>query len=134
MQDCLEHLPDPPRALAKIRGLLRPGGAFLAVTPDVGSWLARVQRQSWVSLKFPEHVVLYSEQTLRRALEESGFRVECIRPAGQYARLDFVASRALRGHPRFGEGVARAVRALGGRDRRVWVPSGSLAVVATRAS
>jgi SAM-dependent methyltransferase len=131
MQDCLEHLPEPRAALAKIRRLLRPGGALLAVTPDVRSWVARVQRGNWVSLKFPEHVILYSETTLRRALSESGLRVERIVPAGQYARLDFLASRIVNGHPRLASELSRWVRRLGGDGRRIYVPSGSLAVVAT---
>ncbi len=131
MQDCLEHFPDPLAALAKTRSALRPGGALLAVTPNVGSWLARLQGRNWVSLKFPEHVVLFSESTLRRALETSGFRVETIVPAGQYARLDFLATRAASGFPKIGAALARALRTLGGGARRVYVPSGSLAVVAT---
>ncbi len=131
MQDCLEHFPDPLHALAKTRAALRPGGALLAVTPDVGSWLARVQGRRWVSLKFPEHVVLFSEATLRRALETAGFRVETIVPAGQYARLDFLATRVASGFPRAGGLLARLVRGVGGAERRVYVPSGSIAVVAT---
>jgi SAM-dependent methyltransferase len=131
MQDCLEHLPDPLAALAKARTALRPGGALLAVTPNVGSWLARVQGRRWVSLKFPEHVVLFSERTLRRTLETAGFRVERMASAGQYARLDFLATRAASGFPRIGNALARGVRSLGGGTRRIYVPSGSIAVVAT---
>lgn len=131
LQDCLEHLPEPRAALAKIRTLLRPGGALLAVTPDVGSWLARLQRRNWVSLKFPEHVVLYSRATLRRALEHAGLRVERMVPAGQYARVDFLASRVASGHPRLAAALARWAKHLGGDERRLYVPSGSLAVVAT---
>jgi 2-polyprenyl-3-methyl-5-hydroxy-6-metoxy-1,4-benzoquinol methylase len=131
MQDCLEHFPDPLEALAKTRAALRPGGALLAVTPNVGSWVARLQGRRWVSLKFPEHVVLFSERTLRRTLETAGFRVETMVPAGQYARLDFLATRVASGFPRLGQALARAVRVVGGSERRVYVPSGSLAVVAT---
>ena len=133
MQDCLEHFPEPLAALAKTRAALRPGGALLAVTPNVGSWLARLQGRRWVSLKFPEHVVLFSETTLRRTLERAGFRVETIVPAGQYARLDFLATRAASGFPRLGDALARGLRALGGAERRVYVPSGSIAVVAVPA-
>jgi len=131
MQDCLEHFPDPLAALAKTRSALRPGGALLAVTPNVGSWLARVQGRRWVSLKFPEHVVLFSERTLRRTLETAGFHVETMVPAGQYARLDFLATRIAAGFPRLGTTLERAVRAFGGGARRLYVPSGSIAVVAT---
>ncbi|MEW6271512.1 MAG: bifunctional glycosyltransferase/class I SAM-dependent methyltransferase [Thermodesulfobacteriota bacterium] len=131
LQDCLEHLPEPGAALDKIRRVLRPGGALFAVTPNVRSWLARVQRDNWVSLKFPEHVILYSRDTLRRALEGHGFRVESMSAAGQYARLDFLAARVARGHPRLASILERLARGAGGDARRVYVPSGSIAVVAT---
>jgi hypothetical protein len=75
--------------------------------------------------------VLFSETSLRRTLEPAGFRVETMVPAGQYARLDFLATRAASGFPRLGAGLARAVRLLGGAERRAYVPSGSIAVVAT---
>ena len=131
LQDCFEHLPDPRAALGRIRDVLRPGGALLAVTPNAGSWLARVQGSSWVSLKFPEHVILYSRDNLRRVLESSGFAVESMTPAGQYARLDFLAERVARGYPQLAGALANAARRFGGHERRVYVPSGSLAVVAT---
>jgi SAM-dependent methyltransferase len=134
LQDCLEHLPEPRAALARIRSVLRPGGALFAVTPDVHSWLSRVQRDNWVSLKFPEHVILYSRDTLRRVLEGNGFAVESITPAGQYARLDFLAERVAKGHPQLARALARVARRAGGAERRVYVPSGSIAVVATARS
>lgn len=130
MQDCLEHFPDPVGALVKARAALRPGGALLAVTPNVDSWIASVQGRRWVSLKFPEHVVLFSERTLRRALETAGFRVETVVSAGQYARLDFLAHRIASGFPRVGDALAGMLQACGGSRRRVYVPSGSIAVVA----
>ncbi len=133
MQDCLEHLPDPREALAKARRVLRPGGRLLVVTPNVDSWLARVQRGRWVSLKLPEHVILYRPATLDRLLEESGFRVERRVAAGQYARLDFVAARLAGGRVRLADGLERWVRRLGGGAVRLWVPSGSSVVVATLA-
>jgi len=131
MQDCLEHFPDPLAALAKARRVLRPGGALLAVTPNVRSWIARAQGSRWVSLKFPEHVVLYSRATLRRALEATGFRIASMEAAGQYARLDFVASRAASGFPILEAPVLRSLRRLGADRRRLYVPSGSIAAVAT---
>jgi SAM-dependent methyltransferase len=131
LQDCFEHLPDPAAALARIRAVLRPGGALLAVTPNAHSWLARVQGNNWVSLKFPEHVILYSRGTLRRVLEANGFAVESMTAAGQYARLDFLAERVAKRQPQLGRALARATRRFGGHERRVYVPSGSVAVVAT---
>jgi SAM-dependent methyltransferase len=131
LQDCLEHLTDPPAALARVRELLRPGGALLVTTPNTRSWLARLQGTSWLSLKFPEHVVLYDAASLSRALAEAGFRVRRMVPAGQVARLDFLVSRAFGAWPRLRDALVAIVRALGGGRVRLYVPSGSLAVVAT---
>jgi SAM-dependent methyltransferase len=131
MQDCLEHFPDVDVALRKVRDVLAPGGALLAVTPNTGSVLSRVQRRRWVSLKFPEHVVLYSERTLRRALAGAGFRVRTMVPAGQYVRLDFVARRLAGRDSWLGAALERAARSVAAGGRRLYVPSGSLAVVAT---
>lgn len=132
MQDCFEHLPDPRGAVVRTRGLLREGGVFLVVTPNTRSLLARLQRRAWVSLKFPEHVVLFSSVTLRRILEEEGFRLERMEAAGQYVRLDFLASRIFSGYPRLARRARSVVASLGGGRLRLWVGSGSLLVVARR--
>jgi dolichyl-phosphate beta-glucosyltransferase len=131
LQDCFEHLRDPRAALTRARSVLRDGGALLLVTPNVESWLSTFQGRNWVSLKFPEHVALYSRRTLRRALEDAGFDVQAVLPARQYARLDFLAERAASAYPRLGAALARGARWLGGASARIYVPSGSLAVVAT---
>jgi len=132
MQDCLEHFRDPRAALVRVAEVLRPGGCVLLVTPNVDSLLARVQRRSWVSLKFPEHVVLFGPATLRRVLAEAGLEFESQRPAGQYARLDFLVSRGLSGVPALAVRLQRLLSRLGGARLRFWVGSGSLVVVARR--
>jgi dolichyl-phosphate beta-glucosyltransferase len=134
LQDCLEHFRDPREALMRIREVLRPGGCVLLVTPNTDSLLAKFQRRSWVSLKFPEHVVLFQRATLTRILEEAGFEVETQVPAGQYARLDFLVSRVLSGYPRLAVRAQAITAKVGGARVRFWVGSGSLLVVASRPS
>ncbi len=132
LQDSFEHLPDPRATLARLHGVLRPGGRLLVATPNTASLIARLQRGAWVSLKFPEHVLLWSPRPMRRALREAGFEIERIVPAGQWVRLDFLAHRVFSGRPRAGAAAARALRAIGAGGVRAWVPSGSIAVVAAR--
>ena len=133
LQDCLEHFRDPREALLRIREVLRPGGRVILVTPNTDSLLAKLQRRSWVSLKFPEHVVLFQPGTLKRILEETGFIIETRTAAGQYARLDFLVSRVLSGYPRLASLAQASVAKLGGAHLRFWVGSGSLQVVASGA-
>ncbi|MFP6663730.1 MAG: bifunctional glycosyltransferase/class I SAM-dependent methyltransferase [Deltaproteobacteria bacterium] len=130
MQDCFEHLRDPHAVLARVRRILVPGGTLMVVTPNTASLLASLQRSGWVSLKFPEHVALYNPATLRRILEAEGFVIDSMVPAGQYARLDFLASRIFSGYPQLAGRARRLVARLGGARRRLWVGSGSLLVMA----
>ena len=105
---------------------------MLLVTPNTQSLLARLQRRSWVSLKFPEHVALFHAATLRRVLEEAGLEIVVQRPAGQYARLDFLVSRGLGGWPQLAVRLQKLLARFGGSRLRFWVGSGSLLVVARR--
>ena len=130
LQDCFEHLPDPMHTLAQIRLVLRPGGRLLLTTPDVDSWLHRMQGRNWVSLKFPEHVILYSGSTLRRALETAGYRIEHLEPAGLYARLDLLVDKLFAPRPEIARRARWWIQRAGIAEKRLWVPSGSLTAVA----
>jgi dolichyl-phosphate beta-glucosyltransferase len=131
LQDFLEHLPNPRGALERTHALLRRGGSLLLTTPNTKSAVARLQGLRWVSLKFPEHVALYSPESATRLLAETGFRVRRLIRAGQRVSLDFLATRVLSGWPRAGRALARVLGALGVGRLRVWVPSGSITVIAT---
>ncbi len=130
LQDCFEHLLDPVQTLARIRLLLRPGGYLILTTPDVDSWLHRVQGPNWISFKFPEHVILYSGSTLRRALETAGFRIEHLESAGLYTKLDLLVTKIFARRPEAARRAKRLLARIGAGQRRIWVPSGSLTVVA----
>lgn len=67
-QHLIEHLDSPSRALAEWRRVLRPGGRLLLVTPNAAYPDPGIFHD-------PTHVTLFTEETLRRALEEAGFRV-----------------------------------------------------------
>jgi SAM-dependent methyltransferase len=75
MWHVLEHLDDPPAALATVRGWLRPGGLLLVGVPNLASLQAEVAGDGWFHLDAPRHRVHFTTDGLRRLLVRSGFDV-----------------------------------------------------------
>jgi len=71
----IEHAPDPAKFLRMVRDLLRPGGVFAVRTPNIQSLPARINGVAWHWVGGPEHLWLFSQESLRLSLEECGFRV-----------------------------------------------------------
>jgi 2-polyprenyl-3-methyl-5-hydroxy-6-metoxy-1,4-benzoquinol methylase len=75
MWHVLEHLDDPPTALATVRGWLRPGGLLLVGVPNLASLQAELAGDGWFHLDAPRHRVHFTADGLRRLLARSGFEV-----------------------------------------------------------
>jgi SAM-dependent methyltransferase len=75
MWHVLEHLDDPPTALATVRGWLRPGGLLLVGVPNLASLQAEVAGDAWFHLDAPRHRIHFTADGLRRLLVRSGFEV-----------------------------------------------------------
>lgn len=85
----LEHLYEPLVTLKKIREALRPGGLLfidvpneLSLTMRAGNLFMKARGRKWVvnmSPTFaPYHVVGFSPQSLKSALEKTGFRIHTL--------------------------------------------------------
>lgn len=70
----IEHVPDPRGLLREVRRLLVPGGYAIVTTPNIGGLQARLFGPGWRSA-IADHLTLFSRPTLRRLLEEEGFRI-----------------------------------------------------------
>ena len=70
----IEHLTDPAAFIAESARILKPGGLFVAVTPDISGFQAGLFRSEWRSA-IADHMYLFSKRTLRSILEQKGFRV-----------------------------------------------------------
>jgi SAM-dependent methyltransferase len=69
----IEHVYDPGAILAKIRGLLAPGGVVLVKTPNYDSLDARLFRnRSWGGYHCPRHWVLFNRASFTRLAERHG--------------------------------------------------------------
>lgn len=115
MWDYLEHTLDARVELAKARQLLVDGGILALACPDVGSLPARLFGHRWMGYKVDEHLVYFSRSTLRRLLEELGFRVISMKYEGKYISLSLFLDRLCLYAPF----VTPVVKLLS----RVWQPS-----------
>lgn len=89
MWDVIEHLCDPRGAVMGVHDRLRPGGVFLLNFPDSGTWQARLAgKRFWWLLSV--HVSYFTKGTMRKLLEESGFKVEKIARHWQVLELGYL--------------------------------------------
>jgi len=69
----LEHLGDPPAALARARSWLRPGGVLLVGVPNVASLQARIAGPRWFHFDAPRHRTHFTPAGLGAAFTGAGF-------------------------------------------------------------
>lgn len=73
MFDVIEHLFDPRAVLSAIARALVPGGTFVVSTPNIDAASRYLLGVDWAVLSPLEHVYYFSEDSLRRLLEATGF-------------------------------------------------------------
>jgi len=75
MWDVLEHVPDPADMLKECYRVLKPGGMLVINYPDFGSILSKLAGRNWWFL-LSNHLYYFTPKTMRRYLENAGFKVE----------------------------------------------------------
>ncbi len=84
--DVIEHLDDPGETLARLRGMLKPGGVLAIATPNEKSLLAFLAKFIYVigfglikgplsSVYVLEHPLFFDKKSLRKLLERNGFDI-----------------------------------------------------------
>ncbi len=81
----IEHLTDPVGFLVRVYALLKKGGHFVLVTPNRSGFQAKLLANRWRSC-IPDHLHLFSKDTLHRLVRNSGFRVLHIQTWGGIAK------------------------------------------------
>ncbi len=103
----IEHLHDPVGTLRCCFKLLKPGGHITVVTPGFESFGYHRFGPYWFGLDPPRHLVLFTENSLRRTLEGCGFAVS--RPprtslkAREFFKTSLIVQRGgdpMKRHPR----------------------------------
>ena len=73
LQDVFDHMPDPLAALRDCLRLLRPGGLLVIKVHNIACLYARLTGPRFYAIIPPYHLSYFSPQTLRLALEKTGF-------------------------------------------------------------
>jgi 2-polyprenyl-3-methyl-5-hydroxy-6-metoxy-1,4-benzoquinol methylase len=71
----IEHVQEPVGFLREVRRILSPNGTALITTPNVNGFQARLFREKWRSA-IPDHLFLFSLDTMTRLLTTAGFSIE----------------------------------------------------------
>lgn len=87
MWDTIEHLPHPVRTIEKATRALKPGGALVITTGDIGSLVARWRGERWRQIHPPTHLYYFSRKTLTLAIEKAGLSVDSIDSVGYWRSL-----------------------------------------------
>lgn len=74
----IEHVEDPVVFTRNAAELLRPGGVFLAATPDFGSKDAKKFAGHWGGNHFPRHWWFFDGESMRKVAEHVGLEAAAI--------------------------------------------------------
>lgn len=74
LQDVIEHVKEPVKEISEIKRILKPGGLVFIVTPDVQGFWIKILGKNWYHYKPGEHIMYFSQDTLRKLLNDAGFK------------------------------------------------------------
>lgn len=96
MFDVIEHVRAPRADLTKIKQLLAPGGALLVITPDSGSFYARLLGKHWHLIVPPEYINLFNRRSLSCLLDDVGFEILEIKLPPKSFTIEYILHTLLR--------------------------------------
>ncbi len=67
----IEHVPDLLTFFADCKRLLKPGGTFIAYTPNISSWTSRIFKSKWRGLEPPRHKALLGPRSAAKLCERA---------------------------------------------------------------
>lgn len=92
MWDVLEHYWEPMKVLRKARKMLTKDGVLVLTTININSWFSRLLGRHWTWL-IRVHLWYFTNKTLRRMLEETGYQIEWMGTQTRWFSLPYLLSR-----------------------------------------
>ncbi|MBN2616794.1 MAG: class I SAM-dependent methyltransferase [Spirochaetales bacterium] len=71
----IEHITDITLFLESISRVLKPGGVVYCTTPNISGFQAKLFKGKWRSA-IPDHMILFSIKTIKKAFRDRGFYME----------------------------------------------------------
>jgi 2-polyprenyl-3-methyl-5-hydroxy-6-metoxy-1,4-benzoquinol methylase len=109
-QDVIEHIKKPIEELKIVRKILKDSGFVFLVTPDMDGIWRKILKRWWYHYKPGEHIMYFSQKSLRKALEKSGFRNIETRRTYHILSVEYVLSRMMYYFPRLFEFILKMVK------------------------
>jgi 2-polyprenyl-3-methyl-5-hydroxy-6-metoxy-1,4-benzoquinol methylase len=81
----LEHVTAPIKLLGEAHRILKDDGMLVVGVPNIGSIMARIMRERWLSLRPEEHIWHFTPNTLRRLLDRAAFHEICFEARDNYS-------------------------------------------------
>lgn len=76
----LEHVPDLNELLQKLKSILNHNGTMFIAVPNHNSWDGKKYKEYWAGYDVPRHLWHFSDQTMKRLLENNGLTLQQIIP------------------------------------------------------
>jgi SAM-dependent methyltransferase len=124
-----ENMSDPHDAMARIKDLLKPGGAVLLTSFDTEGLLYLISERIRMAHNFRTHLILYSRSALIELLEHSGFEIVSVAPSFEYRDHKFLRYWITARFPLLAPLVRAILRLL---PDPLLVSSGSIRITAKR--
>lgn len=115
-QDVIEHVDNPVKELKNAYKYIRKGGIIFIVTPDIGGLWHKLLGSLWYHYKPGEHVMYFSQNNLKLALEKAGFRNIVTRKTYHVLSLEYIFNRLKYYSPFIFENLLKIVRKLSIKD------------------
>jgi SAM-dependent methyltransferase len=93
--DVLEHLDNPREAMTTTYAKLKKGGKLALSTGDVDSLFSKIQGSAWHLYTPPQHLSYFSPTTIRKLLNEIGFKKISISRLSAYYPISYITHKLL---------------------------------------
>lgn len=75
LNQVIEHIPEPGKALDALRKRLRPGGRIVLVFPNRRSLWQQISREHWINWHIPYHLHHFDTIAFKAFAEKYGYRI-----------------------------------------------------------